>query len=66
MAVVVVDVRPSVSRATEAQPAIRQDGPVAHDIIEDLAWRGLIAQSTDVGALAEHLRERSAHPVQRV
>ncbi|MFL6069975.1 MAG: tyrosine--tRNA ligase, partial [Actinomycetes bacterium] len=24
------------------------------DIIEDLAWRGLIAQSTDQGALAEH------------
>lgn len=26
------------------------------DIIEELSWRGLIAQSTDVGALSEHLR----------
>lgn len=26
------------------------------DIIDDLAWRGLIAQSTDQGALAEHFR----------
>ena len=29
------------------------------DIVEDLSWRGLIAQSTDVGALASHLREGS-------
>jgi tyrosyl-tRNA synthetase len=29
---------------------------VATDIIDDLAWRGLIAQSTDQGALAEHFR----------
>jgi tyrosyl-tRNA synthetase len=26
------------------------------DIVDDLAWRGLIAQSTDQGALAEHFR----------
>jgi tyrosyl-tRNA synthetase len=35
---------------------MRQDDPVATDIIDDLAWRGLIAQSTDQGALAEHFR----------
>lgn len=29
------------------------------DIIDDLAWRGLIAQSTDQGALAEHFRTGS-------
>ena len=29
------------------------------DIIEDLSWRGLIADSTDVGALAEHFRTGS-------
>ena len=31
--------------------------PVAIDIIEELTWRGLIAQSTDVGALAAHLQQ---------
>ncbi len=35
---------------------MRQDDPVANDIIDDLAWRGLIAQSTDQGALAQHFR----------
>ncbi len=29
------------------------------EIIDDLAWRGLIAQSTDQGALAEHFRTGS-------
>ncbi|MEO8328965.1 MAG: tyrosine--tRNA ligase, partial [Candidatus Nanopelagicales bacterium] len=32
---------------------------MATDIIDDLTWRGLIAQSTDLGALSEHLRESS-------
>ncbi|HVQ89068.1 MAG TPA: tyrosine--tRNA ligase, partial [Actinomycetes bacterium] len=32
---------------------------MAIDIIEELSWRGLIAQSTDLGALAEHLNEQS-------
>jgi tyrosyl-tRNA synthetase len=31
---------------------------VATDIIEELTWRGLIQQSTDLGALADHLREQ--------
>ena len=35
---------------------MRQDERVAVDIIEELSWRGLIAQSTDQGALAEHFR----------
>jgi tyrosyl-tRNA synthetase len=35
---------------------MRKDDRVGTDIIEDLAWRGLIAQSTDQGALAEHFR----------
>jgi tyrosyl-tRNA synthetase len=39
--------------------AIRKDDQVGTDIIDDLAWRGLIAQSTDQGALAEHLRSGS-------
>jgi tyrosyl-tRNA synthetase len=42
--------------------AIGQDEHVASedtDIIDDLAWRGLIAQSTDQGALAEHFRTGS-------
>ncbi|HVQ19033.1 MAG TPA: tyrosine--tRNA ligase [Actinomycetes bacterium] len=30
---------------------------MAVDIIEELTWRGLIAQSTDIGALAQHLRQ---------
>lgn len=29
---------------------------VATDIIEELSWRGLIAQSTDLGSLADHCR----------
>jgi tyrosyl-tRNA synthetase len=29
------------------------------DIVEDLNWRGLIAQSTDLGALSEHFRTGS-------
>ena len=43
-------------------PWIGQDEQVASDntdIIDDLAWRGLIAQSTDQGALAEHFRTES-------
>ncbi len=35
---------------------MRKDDRVGTDIIDDLAWRGLIAQSTDQGALAEHFR----------
>ncbi|HUW15513.1 MAG TPA: tyrosine--tRNA ligase [Actinomycetes bacterium] len=31
---------------------------MATDIIEELTWRGLIQQSTDLGALADHLREQ--------
>jgi len=38
---------------------VGQDECVATDIIEELSWRGLIAQSTDLGALAEHLRTGS-------
>ena len=37
---------------------VRQDDRVTVDIIEDLSWRGLIAQSTDLGAFAGHLREQ--------
>ena len=32
---------------------------MAVDIIEDLSWRGLIAQSTDLGALARHFQSGS-------
>jgi tyrosyl-tRNA synthetase len=35
---------------------MRQDVPVGNDIIDDLQWRGLIAQSTDPAALTEHFR----------
>ena len=38
---------------------MRQDEPVGSDIIEELSWRGLIADSTDLGALAEHFRTAS-------
>jgi tyrosyl-tRNA synthetase len=38
---------------------MRQDGGVGTDIIDDLSWRDLIAQSTDRGALAEHFRTGS-------
>jgi tyrosyl-tRNA synthetase len=38
---------------------MRKDDGVGTDIIDDLAWRGLIAQSTDQGALAEHFRSGS-------
>ena len=38
---------------------MRKDDRVGTDIIDDLAWRGLIAQSTDQGALAEHFRSGS-------
>jgi tyrosyl-tRNA synthetase len=34
---------------------VRQDVAVTTDIIEELTWRGAIAQSTDLGALAQHL-----------
>jgi tyrosyl-tRNA synthetase len=38
---------------------MRQDVGVGTDIIDDLTWRDLIAQSTDRGALAEHFRTGS-------
>jgi tyrosyl-tRNA synthetase len=38
---------------------MRQDVPVGIDIIDELQWRGLIAQSTDPEALAEHFRTGS-------
>jgi tyrosyl-tRNA synthetase len=37
---------------------MRQDARVATDIIEELSWRGLVQQSTDLGELAGHLREQ--------
>jgi tyrosyl-tRNA synthetase len=37
---------------------VREDACVTTDIIEELAWRGLIVQSTDLGALSDHLREQ--------
>lgn len=30
---------------------VREDGPVSSDILDELTWRGLIAQSTDLDAL---------------
>jgi tyrosyl-tRNA synthetase len=36
---------------------VREDARVTTDIIEELTWRGLIQQSTDLGALSDHLRE---------
>ncbi len=47
------------SVAIGAMPVMRQDDRVPNDIIDDLAWRELIAQSTDQGALAEHFRTGS-------
>lgn len=47
------------SVAIELDSPIRQDDRVPTDIIDDLEWRGLIAQSTDQGALAEHFRTGS-------
>ncbi len=38
---------------------MRQDKPVDLDIIEELDWRGLLAQSTDLGALSDHLKTGS-------
>ena len=38
---------------------MRQDKPVDSDIIEELSWRGLLAQSTDAGALSDHLKTGS-------
>ena len=32
-------------------------GRVSNDILDDLQWRGLVAQSTDLGALAAEMRE---------
>ncbi|MDH4354091.1 MAG: tyrosine--tRNA ligase [Actinomycetota bacterium] len=37
---------------------MREDAGVATDILEELTWRGLVQQSTDLGALANHLREQ--------
>ena len=38
---------------------MRQDKPVDQDIIEELGWRGLLAQSTDQDALSVHLKSGS-------
>lgn len=41
----------SVRTAREALTVVGEDEPVSSDIIDELTWRGLIAQSTDLDAL---------------